>query len=405
MKKITFIHAADLHLDSPMSGLKHLPEAIFARLQESTFQAFRKITDEAIKRQVEFLIISGDIFDGEDRSIRAQTRFRKEMDRLFQHDIQVYMIHGNHDHLGGSWVELNMPANVHIFRENVEVLKYTASDGTSVHLYGFSYAKKHVFERRINDYVKKTGADFHIGILHGNHDGSSDHGNYAPFHLRELIEKELDYWALGHIHKRLVLSEMPAVVYPGNIQGRHKKETGMKGCYCVSLAGTGTNLEFIPASDVIWEKAELDLAGSEAATFEDVYKLCRTVLEDHRHEKLGTILEITLKNVSFETQTNVLAGELLEVLQEEERDEESFVWTASIQLEERIDWDRDRLKNEADFYGELFNIIDQYHDVEESLSSLYSHPAARKYLERLTKNEQSALLKESEQLLIRLLYQ
>ncbi|PLR83741.1 DNA repair exonuclease [Bacillus canaveralius] len=405
MKKITFIHAADLHLDSPMSGLKHLPEAIFDRLQESTFRAFRKITDEAINRQVDFLIISGDIFDGEDRSIRAQTRFRKEMDRLFKHDIQVYLIHGNHDHLGGSWVELNMPANVHIFRDNVEVLTYNTSEGTSVHLYGFSYVKKHVLERRINDYVKKTGADFHIGILHGNHEGNSDHGNYAPFHLRELIEKEFDYWALGHIHKRTVLSEMPAVVYPGNIQGRHKKETGMKGCYFVSLAGTETKLEFIPASDVIWEKAELDMARSEAATFGDLCKLCSMVLEDHRHEGLATILQITLKNVSFETQTNVLAEELLEVLQEQERDEESFVWTASIQIEERIDWDRDRLKSEADFYSELFNIIDKYDDAEGTLSSLYSHPAARKYLERLTKSEQSALIKESEQLLIRLLYQ
>src|SRR4051812_21862531 len=121
MKRITFIHAADLHLDSPMTGLTHLPKPIFERIKDSTFAALKTLTEAAIKHQVDFVIIAGDLFDEEDRSVRAQTRLRKEMIRLYEHNIPVYIIHGNHDHLNGTWIHLDMPANVHIFSEKVEM--------------------------------------------------------------------------------------------------------------------------------------------------------------------------------------------------------------------------------------------------------------------------------------------
>ena len=121
MKQISFIHAADLHLDSPMVGLKHLPANILSRVRESTFVALQKLTMAAIDQQVDFVILAGDLFDGEDRSLRAQSRFRAEMLKLFEKDIPVYVIHGNHDHLNGSWVHLDMPANVFIFTSKTEV--------------------------------------------------------------------------------------------------------------------------------------------------------------------------------------------------------------------------------------------------------------------------------------------
>lgn len=297
MKEIRFIHTADLHLDSPLLGLKHMPTNIFKRLQESSFHALRKMIDIAIHQRVDFVVIAGDLYDGEDRSIRAQVRFKKEMERLEKNGILVYIIHGNHDHLGGNWTKIEMPKNVNIFGEEVEVKEITTPNGATVNLYGFSYPVRHVYERKIDSYVKKTDADFHIGLLHGNLEGSTEHGNYAPFQLKDLLVKGFDYWALGHIHKRAVIGEHPTIVYPGNMQGRHKKETGPKGCYLVTLNEYRSDLEFIETCDVIWERVEID--ARTCKTFNDLYRLCLQTMDAFRKEGVGHLLSLTIENLSL----------------------------------------------------------------------------------------------------------
>ncbi|MFO1442755.1 DNA repair exonuclease [Bacillus sp. Bva_UNVM-123] len=404
MKKVTFIHAADLHLDSPMIGLKNLPERIFKKLQESTFEALGKIVDAAIIHQVNFVILAGDLFDGEDRSIRAQARLRKEMERLEARNIAVFAVHGNHDHLEGVWTHLPLPKNVQLFSHEVEALKYTKEDGTSVHLYGFSYPKRHLFTRMVPFYVKEEGADFHIGILHGHIEGSSEHAKYAPFTLKELLHKEFDYWALGHIHKRQDLSTLPPVVYPGNIQGRHRKETGMKGCYLVHLSEAGCIRNFIATSVVIWDEKELD--ASNLNSFHDIYTMCKNIIEEKRAEKIGTILSLTIKNVNIPEQDYkaVVNGELLDVLQEEEKEEEHFVWISKLSaVESKKWWSREQLEKDSAFYSELFKIASNKDELNKSIVSLYNHPVARRFLEDLPADEKNKLAIEAEELLVSLL--
>lgn len=403
MKKVRFIHAADLHLDSPMIGLKHLPERIFRKLQESTFEALRKMVDAALMYEVDFIIIAGDLFDGEDRSIRAQTRFRKEMERLAERKIAVYVVHGNHDHLEGNWTHLPMPENVHLFSHQVEAVKLSKANGTTVHLYGFSYPKRHLYERMVPLYCKEQGADFHIGILHGSVEGNSEHGKYAPFTLTELLEKEFDYWALGHIHKRHDVCFQPPVVYPGNIQGRNRKETGMKGCYLVDLSESSCNRKFIETAVVIWDDVLLD--ASELASFHDIYNQCRSLIEEKRTSENATILSVTIENVAIPIQefSALKNGELLEVLQEEEKDEGNFVWISELMINEKQLWTREQLEKDSDFYSELFQIANQHDELNKSIASLYNHPLARKYLAELTVEEKNKLVQDAEELLVRLL--
>ncbi|MEH7072439.1 metallophosphoesterase family protein [Neobacillus drentensis] len=405
MKKISFIHAADLHLDSPMVGLKHLPQNIFSRVKESTFTAIKKVTAAAIQHQVDFVILAGDLFDGEDRSLRAQSRFRTEMLKLAEKEIPVYVVHGNHDHLNGSWVHLDMPSNVHVFTSEVETKVLHTQNGVSIHLYGFSYPTQHVYDRKIVDYQKKDGADFHIGILHGNESTGVEHDNYAPFSVNELQKKEFDYWALGHIHKRAVLSETPPIVYPGNIQGRHKKETGRKGIYHVTLTELDYKMDFLETADIIWEEIVVD--ASSANNFLEVLQLCQTTINNARREQTGTLLSLFLKNLDLEdarVQRSV-KGELLEILLEDEKGEDSFVWVVDLTITEGQQIDKEILKKDANFYAELFETIDHYDDVDHALSSLYNHPLGRKYIEHLPIEEQKELIMKAEKLLIELLYQ
>jgi exonuclease SbcD len=405
MKQISFIHAADLHLDSPMVGLKHLPANIFTRAKESTFIALRKLTEAAIKLQVDFVIIAGDLFDGEDRSLRAQSRFRTEMLKLAEQDIPVYIVHGNHDHLNGTWVHLDMPANVHVFASEVETKTLKTKNGEIVHLYGFSYPTRHVFEQKIAAYQKLEGADFHIGILHGNESSGTVHENYAPFTVKDLQEKQFDYWALGHIHKRAVLSETPPIIYPGNIQGRNKKETGAKGFYHVTLTDDETKMEFIEASDIVWEEAVIDAAS--ARHFHEILELCQSVIKKIRKENQGTFLTLSLNNVHVEEgrEKQGLDLDLLELLLEYEKDEESFVWIVELNITEQQHFDKEQLKMEANFYAELFDTIDHYENVEAALAPVYEHPLGRKYVSRFAGAERKELIEKAEKLLIELLYE
>jgi DNA repair protein SbcD/Mre11 len=405
MKQISFIHAADLHLDSPMIGLKDMPAAILSRLRESTFTALKRLTSYAIDEQVDFVILAGDLFDGEDRSLRAQSRFRNEMLRLAEAGIPVYVVHGNHDHLNGTWVHIDMPPNVTVFDSEVEMKVLETKRGDTVHLYGFSYPARHVYERKIDDFKRIEPADFHIGILHGNESSSKEHDNYAPFSVKDLIGLKYDYWALGHIHKRTILSEHPPIVYPGNIQGRNKKELEVKGCYHVNLDEFTTSLEFTETSDVVWEEAVVD--AEEARNFQDIIHLCQKVIYEKRKTHLGTLLHLKLQNVSLtdSREINLLTGEFLEVLNDNESEEESFVWVVELTVLEGMHYDRESITTEANFFAELFETRDQFDNPEQSLALLYEHQLGRKYIAELTEVEQKELLEKAEKLLINLLYQ
>nr|WP_295973462.1 DNA repair exonuclease [uncultured Bacillus sp.] len=404
MKKVTFIHAADLHLDSPMTGLSQLPQKIFERIKESTFMALQTMTDAAIEHRVDFVILAGDLFDEADRSVKAQTRLRKEMLRLNEHQIEVYIIHGNHDHLNGTWVHLEMPENVHIFTDEVE-MKIYRKENMTVHLYGFSYPMRHITENRTEDYVKQAGADFDIGILHGHCEGISDHNRYAPFQVKELIEKDFDYWALGHIHKRQLLHQQPYIVYPGNIQGRNKKEIGSKGCYLVTMTKEETLLDYIETSDVLWEENRIDC--TSACSFQDVYFLCLQEIEKRRLFRKGLLLSLELNQISLPEKELIAVknGELLQALQEEEKNEENFVWPFEIELVERPLWDRERLESESDFYRELFCTFDDDELVTDSIRLLYEHPSARRFLSGISDGEKHLVREKALQTLIQLLEQ
>lgn len=405
MKQISFIHAADLHLDSPMIGLKHLPANILARLRDSTFTALKRLTKAAIDHQVDFVILAGDIFDGEDRSLRAQSRFRAEMNKLAEQQIPVFVIHGNHDHLNGSWIQLDMPENIYFFDSSVEMKELRTIRGDKVHLYGFSYPTRHVYEKKIDQYNKMEPADFHIGILHGNEGGRADHDNYAPFTIKELQEKEFDYWALGHIHKRAILSETPPIIYPGNIQGRNRKETGMKGCYLVTLNELEQKLEFVETSDCLWEEAVVE--AGEAQSLQQILQLCQVEMNRYRKANSGTLLTLYINNVHLDDwlEKRTLDGELLELLVDDEAEEESFVWIVQLIVNERQKINRESLKTEANFYEELFKTVDSYPNIETELSPLYQHSLGRKYLTSLSTQEQREIIEKAESLLIRYLYQ
>ncbi|KSU62119.1 hypothetical protein AS034_08265 [[Bacillus] enclensis] len=399
MEKIRFIHCADLHLDSPFRGLQHLPPELFARIQNSTFASFEKLVKRAIHEQVDFIVISGDLFDEEDRSIRAQARLLNQFNLLYKNEIPVYVIHGNHDYLGGFRLKLDMPDNIHVFNNKTEVKELITKKGAVVKLTGFSYDTRHIRDRRISEYPKQLEADYVIGLLHGS-EGSlhSEHENYAPFSISELKEKNYHYWALGHIHQRQVLNPAPPIVYPGNIQGRHRKETGEKGCYLVELDKHDSFLTFIPTQEMIWGEVEVSLAGFER--FGEIYQHIKRAAEEYETQ-VDCLLQIHIRDVNG-LSPDVLAavenGDLLQALQEDSAEGEPVRWIHSIKpVPSETDID-----SKDPFIKDVLQTLKKMDAEEgrEALAELIEHPGLYRFLDPLGEEEMSDLVQEAVELIL-----
>ncbi|MCC3355419.1 metallophosphoesterase family protein [Bacillus sp. REN16] len=406
MNSITFLHIADLHLDSPFSGLANLPTELFKHVQESTFISLTRLISIAIEKRVDFVVIAGDLFDGEDRSLRAQSRFRNEMERLKENDIEAFVVHGNHDHLGGNWPQFNWPNNVHVFQnENVEVIPFIKNGEIIANIYGFSYAKRAVLENKTSAYQKKENAPYHIGILHGSKEGESAHSRYAPFLLSDLQQKGFDYWALGHIHTREILSEDPPIIYPGNIQGRHKKETGEKGGYLVKLSKTGVNFTFFPTSDLIWENTSIDI--SETASFDQLVDLTLSHIDDLRKmENQGLFLSIEYIGTGplyDQLQEKGMQEDLLSILNDDITGR-NFVYVVELKQTAQLLIDREKVKQESNFIGDLIENMETYQDFNQAMLPLRSHQGYRRYVDTFTNEELQEILQDAEKIILRKLY-
>lgn len=326
-----FIHAADLHLDSPFKGLTDISEDLLQQVKNSTFISLKTIVDQAIDRVVDFVLFSGDIYDLEDRSIKAQLMFKTQMERLNEAGISVFVLHGNHDFVAKESDHLSLPENVRVFKETVETFYIKTKKEETIAVSGFSYDKKWIEDRKVQHYPKKSSkSDYHIGMLHGYAEGhNADHARYAPFSLGELRDKNYDYWALGHIHVRQQLSSNPLAYYSGNTQGRHRNEAGEKGVLLISLTPHDKNVSFIPTASIIWDNIRLDV--SKAKNLEQVISLSKEKLRDYPWNR--AIIHMTLEvsdSLSARTLSKLKRNEFRDVLHIIEED--SFVYLSKVKL-------------------------------------------------------------------------
>ncbi len=262
-----FIHCADVHLDTPLVGLAQYPGAPVSEIRNATRRAFEKVLDSAVAEKIDFLIIAGDLYDTGLKSFESALFFNKQMARLKDIGIQVYLIHGNHDAASRLIKQVRPPGNVHVFKANEP--QTFLLDHLRVAIHGQSFATPNVIDDLASKYPSPVANFFNIGILHTNLSNVSEHANYAPCDLDTLKASGYQYWALGHVHNRQVLCTDPYIVYPGNIQGRHGKELGEKSCELVTVSDTGVvSLQTLFTSVVPW--TQIDLNASDCHTLQDV---------------------------------------------------------------------------------------------------------------------------------------
>lgn len=383
---LTFLHAADLHLDSPFKGITDIPEQVFQTMRESTFKAFDSLIETAIHKEVDFVLLVGDLFDENKQSLKAQLHLRDGFLRLREESIDVFLSYGNHDYIKGNIYPITYPDNVYIFPdETVTSFPYIKDGRNIANIYGFSYLNQDVKENKAKQFtIKHNDVPFNIAMLHGSLHGNKEHDPYAPFRLEDLLQEPFDYWALGHIHKRTVVQQEPPIVYPGNIQGRHRNEAGTKGCYYVEMNELESSLQFIPLQHVTILNETLDIRSAQSIV-EIKERIIKKLAKDQATDQL-VFVHFTCEESQYASLgLKERLPSLIDVINEKVLYETNWSYIYGYEIERR-----NQMKNTIDttFMREIKGAAETI-DFTEVISDLYNHPQAKNHLQ--IKNEHKTI--------------
>ena len=384
MSLLKFVHAADLHLDSPFRGIgSEVPDHVLETLREATFEAYDRMVELCISEEVDAFLIAGDVYDGADRSLRAQVRFVNGLNRLDAAGVRSYICHGNHDPIDGWEARLLLPSGCVRFGADVGAEPVFPDDPDRAVVHGISFPTSVVRENLALRFQDVSTANtnfkgkFNIGLLHANVGGNNAHQNYAPCTVEDLVNTAVDYWALGHVHTRQVLrDERPAIVYPGNPQGRHPRETGTHGVYLVEVADNGSpRLEFIETDVVRWEMLTLEIDTIETQqelmdAMEGIVAASVKAVEGrpvvYRLDLFGRgplhrWLSLPENSMDLHTWLNELYS-----------DQNPWMWCERIKVRTGTSLDREREAQRDDFVGDLLRTGSAFRDDPKQLSELQS---------------------------------
>lgn len=282
-----FIIAADIHLDSPLMGLSRYEGAPVDILRGATREAFGNLVALAIEKKVAFVLLSGDLYDGDWRDYHTGLFLSQQLSRLREAGVKVFILYGNHDAESRITKSLRLPDNVRVLSTKSPETILLEEFGVAIHGQGF--AKRDVMENLSERYPMAGKGFFNIGMLHTALTGAEGHAPYAPCTLGMLQSKGYDVWALGHVHIRKTHSEDPLILYPGNIQGRHARETGPKGCTMVSVEDCRVaSFEHVDLHVVRWEVIPVNVSGLSDAI--DVLDAVVSAVESESGKGGGEVL-------------------------------------------------------------------------------------------------------------------
>jgi DNA repair exonuclease SbcCD nuclease subunit len=256
-----FLHTADIHLDSPLLNLDRYDGAPTEAFRSATRRAFDRLVDLAIAEEVKFILIAGDLYDGDSRDFNTPLHFRRKMEELRSHNIRVFICQGNHDAQSNmrKAFRLQLPENTHVF--STKKPETVRMDELKVAIHGQGFAKPAIEHDLSPDYPPPETGWLNFGMLHTSCGVHEAHDRYAPSSVAGLTGKGYQYWALGHIHKGATLAGSdPWIIYPGNPQGRHIRETGAKGCVLGKVEDGRITIERRTVDVLRWEIVSLDVS-------------------------------------------------------------------------------------------------------------------------------------------------
>lgn len=367
---VKFLHAADLHLDSPLRGLERYDGAPVERMRGATRRAFENLVDLCIEEEVELLLLAGDLYDGNWKDYSTGLFFAAQLSRLRQAEVRVVWIRGNHDAASQITRHLRLPDNATELSTRAPQTLVLEALGVAVH--GRGFPERAVTADLAESYPRALDGLLNIGLLHTCASGRPGHDAYAPCRLETLTDKGYDYWALGHVHAREELSRAPWVVFSGNLQGRHVRETGAKGATLVRVEnGRITAVEHRALDAVRWAVVEVDAA--EAASADDIVDLGRDALAQASLAADGRPLAARLVVAGSSRAHEQLAGDLerwQQTLRVQATDLGDAVWLEKIAMRTRAAIDLDELTRRDDAVGQVMRSLRELRRDDVRLTAL-----------------------------------
>jgi DNA repair exonuclease SbcCD nuclease subunit len=361
-----FVHAADLHLDSPMKGLAAYPGAPVEAMRGATRRALESLVDLCVEEGAGLLVIAGDVYDGDWKDFSTGLYLRAQLARLREEDIEVVLIRGNHD--AGSVISRNLKL------PGIHVLSHTAPESVilenlGVVVHGQSFATRAVTENLAAGYPDPLPDLVNIGLLHTCLGGYTEHENYAPCRIEELVGRGYDYWALGHVHEHAVLHVEPHVVFAGNIQGRQMRECGPKGASVVEVLDGEIAVSHRTLDHVRWTRVRVDVGGvsDDLEVLERAEAALKAAMEGADGRLLAGRIELT----------GVTSAHGLLVRERERLDSELRGVATDLGIEqvwlERIDWQTEAPRSSTvsdDAVGETLKILRNASEDPQILATL-----------------------------------
>ncbi len=356
---IRFVHCADLHLDTPFRGLSHVNDDVARTLNEATFRAWDNIVELAIREQVDFVVVAGDVYDSRDKSLRAQLRFRDGLARLADNRIPSFVAFGNHDPVDGWSNTLEWPQETHFFgTREVDSCEVRRNGTVAATVHGISFAKEDIKDDLAARFAAPEKVIPSIAVLHCNVGSNTGHEPYAPTTIEELSSKGFTYWALGHVHTHHTLrTDGPAIVYPGCSQSRHPNETGAKGCCIVTLHNSQPpDIRFVATDTVRYFRGEVDVTqcSSIDAIRQEITTACTSAAEQAEGRYLVARLSLTGHTpLQRELTRGNTITELAESIRTDLFAREQWVWLERLSLMTRAPYDIEQLRTQQDFAGDI----------------------------------------------------
>ena len=401
METIKFVHCSDLHIDSPFVGVSDINPELAHILNRATYDSYANIVDLAITEKVDCVLIVGDIYDSENKSLQAQLKFREGLIRLSGNGIPAYVVYGNHDPLCGWSAKLDYPENVFIFGGDDVDYKPLERNGEQIaQICGISFAKGAIYDNLALKFKRTNDPVPHIGLLHSNVGSNVLHAPYAPCSIAELSGVGMDYWALGHIHNHSVLKKgEPTIVYPGCSQSRNVRETGEKGCYLVTLyPKIEPDLKFIPTDLVRYASCDTDISGVNS--IDKVISAINLKAEElsRQADKRHVVIRMRMigrTNQNTELRKQEVVDNILEHVRSILEDREPRIWLEKLMINTAGVYDLGELKKGENFISDVISIFESLesgdktllNDLNTEIDSLFSSGVGYKYLESFSADE------------------
>ncbi len=301
------IHCADLHLDSPMTGvfMRERDQHKARQRRNELLVTYLRLLKFAQRNNVEHIMLSGDIFDT--NIVTDSVRAAVENSILSNPHITFYYLKGNHDRDSFLDKLKTPPPNLKLFEKN---WTYHLIPDSKIVIAGKELSES----SDANKKLKLESENFNIVMLHGQESENKELLHAISF--TGLRGKNIDYLALGHIHiyTRAVLDERGIYCYPGCLEGRGFDECGRHGFVLLNVNekdGSFTD-EFIPIAGRTLHQLQVEV--SNCKNIADLENLLRYELN-----KAG-VAEDDLCKITLKGETDpelIMDTDCLEALLEE----------------------------------------------------------------------------------------